>query len=84
MLALAVRYYEPSPPPVIETDPELGNQLYKEAKRLLIDRFEREYLTKLIEEPDTTLSRASKQAGIERAYLTDLLRKHGLRVPGES
>ncbi len=52
---------------------------FKEAKRTLIDEFERGYLQRLLARTGNNLSRAASLAGIERHYLRDLFRKHGLR-----
>jgi DNA-binding NtrC family response regulator len=51
---------------------------FKEAKERLIDGFERDYLTGLISRCGGNISKASREAGIERVYLRKLLRKHGL------
>ncbi|MBI5516530.1 MAG: sigma 54-interacting transcriptional regulator [Deltaproteobacteria bacterium] len=52
---------------------------FKEAKRTLIDEFEKDYLQRLLARTGGNLSRAAALAGIERHYLRDLFRKHGLR-----
>lgn len=52
---------------------------FKEAKRSLIDEFEKDYLQRLLNRTGDNLSRAAALAGIERHYLRDLFRKHGLR-----
>ena len=52
---------------------------FKEAKRTLIDDFERSYLEKLFARTQGNISRAAALAGIERAYVRTLFRKHGLR-----
>jgi DNA-binding NtrC family response regulator len=52
---------------------------FKEAKRTLIDEFEKDYLQRLLQRTGNNLSRAAALAGIERHYLRDLFRKHGLR-----
>ncbi len=52
---------------------------FKEAKRTLIDEFEKDYLLRLLKRTGNNLSRAAALAGIERHYLRDLFRKHGLR-----
>jgi DNA-binding NtrC family response regulator len=52
---------------------------FKQAKRTLIEDFERGYLGRLLERSGNNLSRAASLARIERHYLRDLLRKHGLR-----
>jgi DNA-binding NtrC family response regulator len=53
--------------------------LFKEAKRTLVDEFERDYLEQLITRVGRNLSRASVLAGVERHHLRELLKKHGLR-----
>ncbi|MBX3229027.1 MAG: sigma-54-dependent Fis family transcriptional regulator [Labilithrix sp.] len=52
---------------------------FKQAKRSLVDDFERGYLASLLERSGDNLTRASAISGIERHHLRDLLRKHGLR-----
>jgi len=52
---------------------------FKEAKRTLIDEFERQYLENLLARAGDNLSRAAALARIERHYLRELLRRHGLR-----
>ena len=52
---------------------------FKDAKRTLIDEFEKDYLQRLLHRTGDNLSRAAALAGIERHYLRDLFRKHGLR-----
>jgi len=52
---------------------------FKEAKRTLIDEFEKAYLARLLARAGTNVSRAASLAGIERQSLRDLLKRHGLR-----
>lgn len=52
---------------------------FKEAKRTLVDEFERDYLSALLQRTGDNLSKASAISGVERHHLRDLLRKHGLR-----
>jgi len=52
---------------------------YREAKRSVLDEFERKYLEALLARVGDNLSRASIVSGVERHHLRDLLRKHGLR-----
>jgi DNA-binding NtrC family response regulator len=61
----------------VATEPPLGR--FKEAKRTLIDEFEKAYLARLLARAGTNISRAASLAGIERQSLRDLLRRHGLR-----
>ncbi|WP_224372762.1 sigma 54-interacting transcriptional regulator [Hyalangium versicolor] len=51
---------------------------FKEAKEQLIEGFERDYLKNLLERCEGNISRASREADIDRVYLRKLLRKHGL------
>jgi transcriptional regulator with PAS, ATPase and Fis domain len=51
---------------------------FKEAKEELIDAFEREYLAKLLERSKGRIAPAAREAGLNRKYFYDLLRKHGL------
>lgn len=55
---------------------------FKEAKRTVVDEFERAYLSRLLARAGKNVSRAAALAGIERQSLRDLLKRHGLR--GES
>ncbi|MBM7112441.1 sigma 54-interacting transcriptional regulator [Archangium primigenium] len=57
---------------------------FKDAKERLIEGFERDYLKGLLERCEGNISRASREAGIDRVYLRKLLRKHGLDSGGES
>ncbi|HYI01816.1 sigma 54-interacting transcriptional regulator [Hyalangium sp.] len=54
---------------------------FKEAKERLIEGFERDYLKGLLERCEGNVSRASREAGIDRVYLRKLLKKHGLHDP---
>jgi two-component system, NtrC family, response regulator GlrR len=51
---------------------------YAQARELAIASFEREYLPALVRRHDGNVSRAAREAGIDRAYLHRLLRRHGL------
>jgi two-component system nitrogen regulation response regulator GlnG len=73
----------PAPAPLYGDDPENTAPMsldlpFKEAKERLIDGFERDYLRTLLERCEGNVSRASREAGIDRVYLRKLLRKHGL------
>lgn len=70
----------------LEEDPVSGlpisfdlNRPFKEAKEELIDAFEREYLEKLIGRSGGRIAPAAREAGLNRKYFYDLLRKHGLQ-----
>lgn len=51
---------------------------FKEAKRTMVDEFERSYLQRLVERTQRNLSQAAQIAGLERHNLRELLKKHGL------
>ena len=52
---------------------------FKIVKQELIQEFEKHYIDDLLKRHNGNVSKASRDAGIERAYLQRLLRKHGLR-----
>jgi DNA-binding NtrC family response regulator len=52
---------------------------FKDAKRTVVDEFEKAYLSRLLARAGTNISRAAALAGIERQSLRDLLKRHGLR-----
>jgi DNA-binding NtrC family response regulator len=51
---------------------------FKDAKRTLVDEFERDYLKALLLRTGDNLSRASSISGVERHHLRNLFRKHAL------
>lgn len=51
---------------------------FKDAKNQLVEHFERDYLMKLLERNGGNISKAAREAEIERAYLQRLVSKHGL------
>jgi DNA-binding NtrC family response regulator len=55
---------------------------FKEAKNELIERFEREYIRRLLERTGGNMARAARAAGIDRKYMYLLMKKHGME-PGE-
>ena len=66
-------------------DPDAGtvdtsDMPFKDAKNQLVDHFERGYIVKLLERNGGNISRAAREAQIERAYLQRLVRKHDLNT----
>jgi transcriptional regulator with PAS, ATPase and Fis domain len=57
---------------------EMPDLPFKESKNQLIDHFERKYIQKLLERNDNNISKAAREAQIERAYLQRLVRKHDI------
>ncbi|QDE65610.1 MULTISPECIES: sigma-54 interaction domain-containing protein [Myxococcus] len=55
---------------------------FKEAKERLVEGFERDYLRNLLERCEGNISRASREADIDRVYLRKLLKKHGIEPNG--
>jgi DNA-binding NtrC family response regulator len=51
---------------------------FNEAKKKMIDQFEKKYLTWLIKESDGNVTRAARRAGKERRTLGKLLKKHNI------
>jgi DNA-binding NtrC family response regulator len=52
---------------------------FHEAKDEIVNRFEREYLTDLVQRANGNLSQAARIAGLERKFLYKLLERAGLR-----
>jgi DNA-binding NtrC family response regulator len=59
-------------------NPRRRKLAFRPARKQAIHRFERDYLNWLWPEARGNLSAAARIAGIDRKYLRDLLRKHGL------
>lgn len=51
---------------------------FQTAKTLIVDQFEKRYLTRLIKISDGNITRAAKRSGKERSALGKLLKKHGI------
>jgi DNA-binding NtrC family response regulator len=51
---------------------------FKDAKQAMVDNFEREYFSRLLDRTDGNLSRAAAEAGITRYYLRELLKRLGM------
>jgi DNA-binding NtrC family response regulator len=60
--------------------PEMMDLPFKEAKGLLVEAFEKEYLTHLLERHHGNISRAAAEAGIDRNYIHRLVKKYGIPV----
>jgi two-component system, NtrC family, response regulator GlrR len=65
-----------APHPSATVDPNLP---YEVARRQAIDAFERDYITALLAKTGDNVAQAAREAGVNRAYLHRLLRRHGLR-----
>jgi DNA-binding NtrC family response regulator len=57
---------------------------FKLAKDAVVDAFERNYLSTLLESTAGNISKAARKGGMDRMYLHRLIQKHGLRPPPRS
>ena len=64
------------PHPASQVDARLP---YEVARRSALDQFERDYVVGLLARTGDNVARAAREAGLNRAYLHRLLRRHGLR-----
>ena len=80
-----------SPPPPLPGSPyantgssgaseEVLDLPFKEAKGILIESFERDYLTHLLRRHRGNISRAAAEAGIDRNYIHRLVKKYNIPV----
>ncbi len=53
---------------------------YKEARATLLEAFEARYFEGLLERAEGNVSRAAREARIDRSHLIDLLKRHGIRT----
>ncbi len=52
---------------------------YREARSAVLHELEARYLTRLVERAGQNLSQAARISGLDRGYLRQMLRRHGLR-----
>jgi len=62
-----------------ESNPVRADRPFHEAKDETVARFEREYLSDLVQRASGNLSQAARTAGLERKFLYKLLERNGLR-----
>jgi transcriptional regulator with PAS, ATPase and Fis domain len=60
--------------------PEMMDLPFKEAKGMLVEAFEKEYLTHLLARHHGNISRAASEAGIDRNYIHRLVKKYNIPV----
>jgi DNA-binding NtrC family response regulator len=65
--------------PGVSIADHLLEESYKEARERILKEFERTYLSRLLERTSGNVSEAARASKIDRSYLGQLLRRHGLR-----
>jgi len=60
-------------------DAQLFGMSYKDARRTVLDDFERRYVIQLLKTTDDNIAAAARQAQMDRSYLIKLLQRHRLR-----
>jgi DNA-binding NtrC family response regulator len=79
-LLLSFEEIESSSPRAPSTAPAIdASRPFKEVKNEVVDGFERSYIERLMERAKGNVSRAAREAGIDRKHLERLLKKHHLR-----
>jgi DNA-binding NtrC family response regulator len=63
-----------------QSNPDVLELPFKEAKAQLVEAFERDYLQALLLRHHGNISRAAAEAGIDRNYIHRLVKKYGLEV----
>ena len=63
-----------------QSNPDVLEMPFKEAKAQLVEAFERDYLSALLARHHGNISRAAAEAGIDRNYIHRLVKKYGLEV----
>jgi DNA-binding NtrC family response regulator len=66
--------------PKRQSNPDVLELPFKEAKAQLVEAFERDYLAALLARHHGNISRAAAEAGIDRNYIHRLVKKYGLEV----
>jgi DNA-binding NtrC family response regulator len=70
------------PAPAASAGDPIGSlleQRYRDARRTLLDEFEQRYLARLLERTGGNVRGAARESGLDRTYLTELLKRHGLK-----
>jgi DNA-binding NtrC family response regulator len=53
---------------------------YKDARRTVLEDFERRYLTQLLADASGNVALAARKAQMDRTYLIKLVQRHGIRA----
>ena len=68
----------PMPPPAPSPN---GSPTFRDAKQDVLNRFERDYFSRLHQETGGNVSEMARRADIERAHVRMYLRRHGIGTP---
>lgn len=60
-----------------------ANLPFKEAKQQIVEVFEKEYLEDLLKRNNHNLSKAAREAKVDRKHIRNLLKKYGIPTKGE-
>jgi DNA-binding NtrC family response regulator len=71
------------PPNLVEAFLELEKMPLRRAKSELLERFERHYVTRLLETTGGNVAEAARRAGVDRVTLFRTIRRYGLRSHGQ-
>lgn len=73
--------------PLLDSTPELGVNIevdtsmpFKEAKQKIVENFEKDYLEELLKKYNYNVSKASREAKIDRKHLRNLIKKYNIEV----
>jgi transcriptional regulator of acetoin/glycerol metabolism len=71
---------EESPLALPEFDEALTHLPLRDARRLILEHFERRYLVAMLDRADGNVAEAARRAGIDRVTLFRAIRRYGLRA----
>jgi DNA-binding NtrC family response regulator len=71
--------HETSSERIVQMPEEIFELTYKEARTIVMDQFEARYVKKLLARTDENAALGARTAKMNRSYLFQLIRKHGLR-----
>jgi DNA-binding NtrC family response regulator len=64
---------------VVKESPHSEAASFKQAKQQAVESFEREFLLEILKRNDGHMSRAAREAGVDRKTIERMVKKHGLR-----
>lgn len=64
---------------IVKESPHSEVASFKQAKQQAVESFEREFLLEILKRNDGHMSRAAREAGVDRKTIERMVKKHGLR-----